>query len=652
MNNIRNFCIIAHIDHGKSTLADRFLELTKTVDKRKMKEQVLDQMELERERGITIKLQPVRMDYDGYILNLIDTPGHVDFSYEVSRSLAAVEGAILLVDATQGIQAQTLANYNLAVDQGLKIIPVLNKIDLPGSRVEETEKEVRELLVDDEIEILKVSAKTGQGADEVLKSVVKNVPSPTGPSSSTSSNSGRAPVLQALVFDSVYDDYRGVVSYVRVVNGRVKKGDKIFLVGTKKQSEVLEVGYFKPNLVKSDSLEAGEIGYIVTGFKDLSSCRVGDTVIHVEDKTQSAKLKLPGYKEMKPMVFAGIFCKEGVDFKDLREGLEKIGLTDASLSFEPENSPALGPGFRCGFLGLLHLEIIQERLHREFDLDLMVTIPSVAYKVFYPPSHKTGKMLRRINSSVYEVDKNNNKELVRHSDKGLLESEGGSSSIIHSPQELPNQNMIEKIDEPWVKIDVITPQTYLGNIMELINEKRGIYLNTEYLSETRVVLHYELPLFSLLTDFYDKIKSVSSGYASLNYKLIGYRECNVERLDILVAEDLVDSLAMITYKDESYRVGRKIVDALKETLPKQMFEIKIQAVLGFQDTGKNKGGKIIASSRIAPYRKDVTAKLYGGDVTRKNKLLEKQKKGKKKMKAMGRGKVDIPSEAYVAVLKR
>lgn len=647
MNDIRNFCIIAHIDHGKSTLADRFLELTKTVDKRKMKEQLLDQMELERERGITIKLQPVRMDYDGNILNLIDTPGHVDFSYEVSRSLAAVEGAILLVDATQGVQAQTLANYHLAVDQGLKIIPVLNKIDLPGSRVEETEKEVRELLGDKKIEILKVSAKTGEGVDEVLKSVVKNVPEP---------KISKDSALQCLVFDSVYDDYRGVVAYVRAVNGEVKKGDKIFLVGTKRQSEVLEVGYFKPDLVKSDVLKAGEIGYIVTGFKDLSSCRVGDTIVHAENKVQSAKLKLPGYIEMKPMVFAGIFCKEGVDFKDLREGLEKIGLTDASLSFEPENSPALGPGFRCGFLGLLHLEIIQERLRREFDLDLMVTIPSVAYKVVYPPSPKTDKMLRRINSSIKsDIDINeqeNNREFIRRSDKGLLENEGGQTRVIHSPQELPNQNMIEKIEEPWVKIDVITPQTYLGNIMELVNEKRGIYLNTEYLSETRAVLHYELPLSSLLTDFYDKIKSVSSGYASLNYKLIGYKECNVERLDILVAEDLVDSLAIITYKDESYRVGRKIVDALKETLPKQMFEIKIQAVLGYQDTGKNKGGKIIASSRIAPYRKDVTAKLYGGDVTRKNKLLEKQKKGKKKMKAMGRGKVDIPSEAYVAVLKR
>ncbi len=608
MSNIRNYAICAHIDHGKSTLADRFLELTKTVEKRNMKEQLLDSMELERERGITIKLQPVRMDYEmageKYILNLIDTPGHVDFSYEVSRSLAAVEGAILLIDATQGIQAQTLANYHLAVDQGLKIIPVLNKIDLPGSRVEETEKEVRELLVDDEIEILKVSAKTGEGVDEVLKSVVKNVPSP---------KISKDIALQCLVFDSVYDDYRGVVAYVRTVNGQVKKGDKIFLVSTRKQSEVLEVGYFKPNLVKADVLEAGEIGYIVTGFKDLSSCRVGDTVVHVEEKAQSAKLKLPGYVEMKPMVFAGIFCKEGVDFKDLREGLEKIGLTDASLSFEPENSPALGPGFRCGFLGLLHLEIIQERLRREFDLDLMVTIPSVAYKV---------KKMR------------------------------SEEVVIRSPQELPNQNIVEKIDEPWVKIDVITPQTYLGGMMELVNEKRGIYLNTEYLSETRAVLHYELPLSSLLTDFYDKIKSVSSGYASLNYKLIGYKECNVERLDILVADEIVDSLAMITYKDESYRVGRKIVDVLKETLPKQMFEIKIQAVLGYQDTGKNKGGKIIASSRIAPYRKDVTANLYGGDVTRKNKLLEKQKKGKKKMKAMGRGKVDIPAESYVAVLKR
>ena len=635
MSNIRNFCIIAHIDHGKSTLADRFLELTNTVEKRKMKEQMLDQMELERERGITIKLQPVRMDYtpqfpisnfqfpnksqitnSKFILNLIDTPGHVDFSYEVSRSLAAVEGAILLVDAAQGIQAQTLANYYLAVDQGLKIIPVLNKIDLPGARVQETEKEVRDLLVGDPvksseddhgIEILKVSAKTGQGVKEILDMIVREVPAPS-PTLFAKQSGG----LQALVFDSVYDDYRGVVVYARITNGEVKRGDKIYLIGTERQSEVVEVGYFKPDFVKTDKLSAGEIGYIVTGFKNLTACRVGDTIINLADKNNK-NLKLAEYKEMQPMVFAGLFCKEGVEYKELREGIEKIKLTDASLFFEPENSPALGPGFRCGFLGLLHLEIIQERLKREFGLDLMVTVPSVAYKI---------KLSR------------------------------GQEIIIHSPQELPNSNLIEEIQEPWVKINVIAPQEYLGKIMELVSDKRGVYLNTEYLSETRVVLHYEIPLTSLLTDFYDKLKSVSSGYASLNYELIGYRVCDVVRMDILVAEDLVDSLAMIVYKDEAYRAGRKIVDVLKETLPRQMFEIKIQAVLGYQDTGKNKGGKVIASSRVAPYRKDVTSKLYGGDVTRKTKLLEKQKKGKKKMKAMGRGRVDIPSEAYVAVLKR
>jgi len=638
MSNIRNFCIIAHIDHGKSTLADRFLELTNTVEKRKMKEQMLDQMELERERGITIKLQPVRMDYtpqfpisnfqfpnksqitnSKFILNLIDTPGHVDFSYEVSRSLAAVEGAILLVDAAQGIQAQTLANYHLAVDQGLKIIPVLNKIDLPGARVQETEKEVRDLLVDDKIEILKVSAKTGQGVKEILDMIVREVPSPDIPRDPSTpqavreqlGRSGQA--LQCLIFDSVYDDYRGVVAYVRVTNGEVKRGDKIYLAGTQKQSEVTEIGYFKPNFVKADKLCEGEIGYIVTGFKNLSSCRVGDTIIDLAHKDNSAELKLAGYKEMQPMVFAGLFCKEGIEYRDLRDGLEKIKLSDASLFFEPENSPALGPGFRCGFLGLLHLEIIQERLKREFDLDLMVTVPSVAYKI---------KLSR------------------------------GQEIIIHSPQELPNSNLIEETQEPWVKINVIAPQEYLGKIMELASEKRGVYINTEYLSETRTVLHYELPLTSLLTDFYDKLKSVSSGYASLNYELIGYRQCKVERMDILIAEELVDSLALVVYKDEAYRAARKIVDVLKETLPRQMFEIKIQAVLGYQDTGKNKGGKVIASSRVAPYRKDVTSKLYGGDVTRKTKLLEKQKKGKKKMKAMGRGRVDIPSEAYVAVLKR
>lgn len=609
LNNIRNFCIIAHIDHGKSTLADRFLEFTATVEKRKMKEQLLDQMDLERERGITIKLQPVRMDYQGYILNLIDTPGHVDFTYEVSRSLAAVEGALLLVDATQGIQAQTLANYHLAKDQNLKIIPVINKIDLPSARINETRQELMDLLNCSAEEIILVSGKTGLGIEKLLQTIIEKVPTPK-------LHNDR---LQALIFDSVYNDYKGVVAYMRLISGTVKAGDKIHLIGTSKTSEVLEVGYFKPIFFKSSHLQAGEIGYIVTGFKDLSSCKVGDTVIQLENFSQAKDLHLPGYKEIKPMVFAGFFCKEGVSPEDLREGLQKTKLTDASLFFEPENSPALGPGFRCGFLGLLHLEIIQERLKREYKLDLIVTTPSVAYKII---EKKQGVQL--------------------------------TEKTIHSPQELPNNHEILEVQEPWVKLDIITPKEYLGNLMSMLTEKRGIYLNTDYFSHdsNRIILHYEMPLSSILTDFYDKLKSSSSGYASLNYELIGYRSCEVERLDILVAEERIDSLAIIVYKDEAYRVGRKIVESLKDVLPRTMFEIKIQAVLGYQEQSKIKGGKVIASERIPPMRKDVTGYLYGGDVTRKRKLLEKQKKGKKKMKTLGRGRVDIPTEAYLAVLKR
>ena len=619
MDNIRNFCIIAHIDHGKSTLADRFLELTDTIDKSKMKNQFLDTMDLERERGITIKLQPIRMVYQplfkqreaNYILNLIDTPGHVDFTYEVSRSLAAVEGAILLVDASQGIQAQTLANYYLAVEQNLAIIPVINKIDLPNARIEEVSKELIGLLKCKDSDILKVSAKTGKGVRQVLEAVINKVPAPQ--------EENPKHFFRALIFDSIYDDYKGVIIYVRLVSGRINAGEKIYLIGAQKQGEAIEVGYFKPGLTKTEGLSAGEIGYIVTGLKELNVCRVGDTVTlwnNVQNLPAEAiaKLGLKGYQQTKPMVFASIFCKEGVEVKELREALEKIKLTDASLYFEPENSLALGAGFRCGFLGLLHLEIIQERLKREYGLNLIVTLPSVAYHI-------------KLKNSV----KNDFK-------------------VIYSPQEMPNSNEIEEIQEPWVKIDVITPKQYLGKLMELIKEKRGVYVNTDYLGVERIILHYKLPLNSILTDFYDKLKSVSSGYASLNYELIGYQPCEVERLDILVAGELVDSLAMIVYKDSVYKTGRRIVDILKQTLPRQVFEVKIQAVLNYQKSGKNKGGKIIASSRIAPLRKDVTAKLYGGDVTRKKKLLEKQKKGKKRLKE--RGKVDIPTEAYLAVLKR
>ncbi len=618
INKIRNFCIIAHIDHGKSTLADRFLEVTGTVEKRKMKEQLLDQMDLERERGITIKLQPVRMEYRDCILNLIDTPGHVDFTYEVSRSLAAVEGALLLVDVTQGIQAQTLANYHLALDQGLKIMPVLNKVDLPTANLAETEEELVKLLGCAREDILKVSAKTGLGVESLLEFIINKVPAPA---------TEQRKVLQALIFDSVYNDYKGVVAYVRLKSGQVKKGDKIHLIGTGKDSEVLEVGYFKPHFLKADILYSGEIGYIVTGLKNLSYCRVGDTITNTQTENHDYQdLRLPGYSEVRPMVFAGFYCKEGVELEDLREGLEKIKLTDASLFFEPEMSAALGPGFRCGFLGLLHLEIIQERLRRENKLELVVTSPSVAYKI-----RSTKKNFIASGGHKFKIDK-----------EGFY--------IIRSPQELPNENEIEEIQEPWVKADIIAPASYIGNIMNLVNIKRGLYINTDYLSQERVILHYEMPLNSILTDFYDKLKSVSSGYASLNYELSGYRQCLVERMDILVAGDLVESLATIIYKDSAYQAGRKVVDALAEVLPRQMFEVKIQAVLGFQKNNKQSGGKVVASSRIAPFRKDVTGYLYGGDVTRKMKLLEKQKKGKKKMK--DRGRVEIPPEAYLSVLKK
>jgi len=592
---IRNFCIIAHIDHGKSTLADRFLEVTKTVEKRNMKAQLLDSMDIERERGITIKLQPVRMNYktqDGeeYILNLIDTPGHVDFSYEVSRSLAAVEGAVLLVDATQGIQAQTLANLYLALDQDLIIIPVANKADLPSADLEGTKAAMRQLLGTD-IHVTAASGETGLGVEEILGSVVKEVPSPTVEMEKPT---------RAIIFDSVFDDYRGAIAYVRVVDGEVKAGQKVKLLATDTEISVLEVGYFRPQLVKASSIKSGEIGYIVTGLKDVTNLHVGDTIA-----APFVTEALPGYREMKPMVFAGIFCKNGDDYPDLRDAMERLNLSDAALTYETENSPALGFGFRCGFLGMLHLEIVQERIKREFDLDVIVTVPSVAYKV--------------------------------------VEVNSLTENIIKSPQALPDPGMIEKIFEPVMKIDVVTPTEYVGGLMQMIQERRGQYLNTEYIDEKRAILHYRIPLSVMLVDFYDKLKSVSSGYASMNYELDGYEQVDVVKLDILVAEDKVEALSIIVYRDEAQAVGRRVTEKLKETLPRQMFEVKIQAAIG---------AKVVASSRIAPMRKDVTAKLYGGDVTRKRKLLEKQKKGKKKMRSLGVGSVEITPEAYLAVLKR
>ena len=589
MNQIRNFCIIAHIDHGKSTLADRFLEITKTVEQRKMKAQFLDRMDLERERGITIKLQPVRMEYQGYILNLIDTPGHADFTYEVSRSLQAVEAAILLVDATQGVEAQTIANLYLACEQNLTIIPVMNKIDLPAAHPEKVRKEIVNLLGCSPSEVIEVSAKTGENVEKVLAEVIKKTPPPQG------DPQGR---VQALIFDSEFNDYKGVVAYLRLESGTLAAGQKIRFIAAAEESEILEVGYFKPEFKKADKLMAGEIGYAVTGLKNLEHARVGDTIT----LENAPALSLPGYKEVKPMVFAGIFCKEGDDYQKLREAIEKLKLNDSALFYEPENSPALGFGFRCGFLGLLHLEIFQERLKREYNLDLVITAPSVAYK-------------------------------IKKSD--------GAELTIHSPQELADEGQIDLIEEPYVKIDVITPKDYLGGIMKLVQEKRGEYQNTEYLDENRVILHYHIPLAAILVDFYDNLKSLSSGYASLNYEFLDYRACDVIRMDILVAEEKVEPLSTIVYRDDAFRAGRKIVEMLKNILPKQMFMVKIQAAIG---------GKIIAAERLSAMRKDVTAKLYGGDVTRKRKLLEKQKKGKKKMMAMG--KVDIPQEAFMAVLKR
>lgn len=588
MDNIRNFCIIAHIDHGKSTLADRFLELTHTVAKRDMKEQILDQMDLERERGITIKLQPVRMDYNGYILNLIDTPGHVDFAYEVSRSLQAVEGAVLLVDASQGIEAQTLSNLYLAIDQNLEIIPVVNKIDLPNANPEKVKNEIKKLIGCPDEEILFASGKTGEGVEEILKAVIERVSAPKSNSEKT----------QALIFDSMYDDYRGVVMFVRVFNGKIEKGDLVHLIGSKKDTHALEVGVFKPKLLPQKILSCGEIGYVVTGFKDVSSARVGDTVTQSKQKSQA----LPGYKQIKPMVFAGVFPESGEDYPKLRDAMSEINLSDASLSFEPEQSPALGFGYRCGFLGMLHMEIIAERLHREYDLNLVITTPSVAYEIFM---------------------------------------HDGSKITIHSPLSLPEHSKIIQIKEPWVKAEIVSPKEYLGSLMDQVRRRHGIFGNTDYLDEGRILFHFEMPLAGLITDFYDKIKSVSSGYASLNYEVCDFRSAEVVKLDILVAEEPVEAFSVLVSKEDAYEAGKRIVTKLKDIIPRHQFVIKLQAAIA---------GKIIAAERISAMRKDVTAKLYGGDVTRKRKLLEKQKKGKKKM--MNIGSVQIPPKAFLEVLKR
>ncbi len=597
--NIRNFCIIAHIDHGKSTLADRLLELTKTVEMRKMKEQLLDQMDLERERGITIKLQPVQMHYEyageKYTLNLIDTPGHVDFHYEVSRSLAAVEGAILLVDATKGVQAQTLANLYLAIDQGLEIIPVINKIDLPNAEVEKTKKEIIHILGCREDEILLASGKTGIGVKEVLERVISVVPAPNG---------DEMKPLRALIFDSVYNTYKGVVAYVKIVDGTVKRDDMLHMLGTEKEGVTVEVGLFHPNLVSTDVLRAGDIGYIATGLKEVGHCRVGDTVTwRMKDKEKIVIERLPGYKEIKPAVYASFYPVDGDDYTVMRDALDKLKLNDAAFTFEPESNQALGRGFRCGFLGLLHLEIIQARLDREFQLNPTITTPSVVYEI-----------------KLHGVEKR---------------------VPLYSPTSLPDPASIEKIYEPYVALSIVTPSEYLGNVITLTQSIRAEYKNTEYIDEERVLLSFEAPLMDVIVSFHDELKSVSSGYASMNYEPIEYRASDVVKLDILVANECVEAFARMIPRRDAYGEGKRVVEKLKEVIPKQNFAVAIQAAIG---------GKVIARETISAFRKDVTGALYGGDFSRKKKLLEKQKRGKKKMREIGR--VSIPSSAFLAVLKK
>jgi GTP-binding protein LepA len=613
--NIRNFAIIAHIDHGKSTLADRFLELTKTVEANKMKPQYLDQMELERERGVTIKLAPVTMNWQGYILNLIDTPGHVDFNYEVSRSLAAVEGVILLVDASQGIQAQTVTNLRLALEQKLVIIPVLNKIDLSGVDLEARKNELAKLLNINKDEILLISAKTGQGVERVLEEVIKKVPEPQ--------DKKDAP-LRALIFDSIYSEHKGVVAYVRIVDGEAEAGDELEIMGTKTKIEAIEVGIFQPQLKKAEKLSAGLIGYIMTGLKNIQKCRVGDTITKLKMKNEKLRMEeikqLPGYKEVKPMVFSSLYNQQSREARKLGEALEKLKLNDASLSFEPESSVALGFGFRCGFLGLFHLEIIKERLKREYGFEVIATRPSVAYNVWL---------------------KSKNEKME-----------------IHSPEHFPTGN-IEKVEEPIMNVKIITPPKYLGNVLELIKKYHGQFIDQKYLvtdsnlSEySSLIIEAKIPLAMLIVDFYDKLKNVSAGYASMSYDFAGYEKADLIRLDILLAGERQEAFSSIVYQEDAVYEGRRAVEFLKGNLPRQMFEVKIQAVTGWQSAwkGRESGGKIIASERLPAMRKDVTAKLYGGDVTRKNKLLKKQKKGKKKMMAMG--KVDVPSDIYIKMLRK
>ena len=593
MNNIRNFCIIAHIDHGKSTLADRLLELTHTLTSKETQEQVLDSMELEREKGITIKSHAIQMDYllDGqkYVLNLIDTPGHVDFSYEVSRAIASCEGALLIVDATQGIQAQTISNLYLAIGHDLEIIPVVNKIDMDAAMVEDVKDQIVELIGCDRDDIIATSAKTGEGVSEVLEAIVKRIPPPKG--------DPNAP-LQALIFDSVFNSFRGIIAYYKVFNGTIKKGDRVKFFNTNHQYDADEVGILRLKMIPKDSISAGDVGYIISGIKDSAEVKVGDTITHVQNPCLKG---IAGFEDVKPMVFAGLYPVEADEYEDLRASLEKLKLNDASLTFEPESSLALGFGFRCGFLGLLHMEIVQERLYREFDMDVITTVPNVSFNVY------TTK---------------------------------GEKIEIHNPSGLPASNYIDRIEEPTIQAQIITNNDSLGAVIKLCVDKRGILKNQVFLTTNRIELTFKMPLSEIVFDFYDKLKSISRGYASLDYHMDGYQDARLVRLDVLLNGEMVDALSTLIHQDYAYSFGRRMCEKLKDLIPRQQFDIAIQAAVG---------AKIIARETIKALRKDVTAKCYGGDITRKRKLLEKQKKGKKRMRQVGN--VEVPQQAFLAVLK-
>jgi GTP-binding protein LepA len=602
MKNIRNFCIIAHIDHGKSTLADRLLEETSTITEREQQAQVLDNMDLEREKGITIKSHAIQMEYvrreagesgvehdQKYVLNLIDTPGHVDFSYEVSRAIASCEGALLVVDATQGIQAQTISNLYLALGHDLEIIPVLNKIDMDAAMIDEVKDQIVELIGCDRDDILAVSAKTGEGVHSVLDAIVERVPAPAG--------NEDAP-LQALIFDSVFNSFRGIIAYFRIMNGTIRKGDRVKFINTGSEYDADEIGVLKLKLVPRAEMKAGDVGYIISGIKNSVDVKVGDTITHVARPAQEA---IAGFEDVKPMVFAGVYPVETDEYEDLRASLEKLKLNDASLTFEPESSLALGFGFRCGFLGLLHLEIIQERLYREFDMDVITTVPNVSYKV----TTNKGEVLN-----------------------------------VHNPSGLPEPTHVAKIDEPYINAQIITKTDYLGNVIKLCLDKRGTLLSQTFLTQDRVEINFEMPLSEIVFDFYDKLKSISRGYASFDYHQTGYKESKLVKLDILLNGEPVDALSSLIYVDHAYDFGRKMCEKLKELIPRQQFDVAIQAAIG---------AKIIARETVKAVRKDVTAKCYGGDITRKRKLLEKQKKGKKRMRQVGN--VEVPQEAFLAVLK-